>query len=213
MQIAKMQISWGLYDNALVTLNVSLRQAENDSVHQALVFVLIGNVLCHQNKYAESKSYLETSCGILDKKETLSPVLAGSAYAEMATLYDTMDEFETAISLLKRAVALFEKQTEEQHMAGTLSARIGWMLFMRGEVQQAIPYMESAVEVLKESTHCFAGYNYNNLGAAYLELERPDSAAQMFTVAKEIIASGDPHHPDSVVVCQNLSKAYTATGK
>ncbi|KAL6208741.1 hypothetical protein ACLB2K_019686 [Fragaria x ananassa] len=128
--------------------------------------------------------------------------------------YETMNEFETAISLLKRTLALLEKLPQEQHSEGSVSARIGWLLLLTGKVSQAIPYLESAAERLKESfgpKHFGVGYIYNNLGAAYLELDRPQSAAQMFAVAKDImdVALG-PHHADSIEACQNLSKAYDA---
>ncbi|XVF80969.1 hypothetical protein PTKIN_Ptkin15bG0118600 [Pterospermum kingtungense] len=136
--------------------------------------------------------------------------------ADVATVYEAMNEIETAVSLLKRALALIEKEPQEKHAEGTVCARIGWMLLSRGEVPQAIPYMESATERLKASfasKHFVAGHNYNNLGVAYLESERPQPVAQMFAIAKDIldVACG-PHHPDSIVACQNLSMAYSTMG-
>ncbi|RXH87304.1 hypothetical protein DVH24_028804 [Malus domestica] len=131
--------------------------------------------------------------------------------------YETMNEFETAISLLKRTLALLERLPQEQHSEGSVSARIGWLLLLTGKVSHAIPYLESAAERLKESfgpKHFGVGYIYNNLGAAYLELERPQSAAQMFTIVKDIMdVSLGPYHADSIESCQNLSKAYAAMGR
>lgn len=49
------------------------------------------------------------------------------------------------------------------------------------------------------------------MGAAYLELNRPQSAAQVFALAKDIMDTAlGPHHVDSIEACQNLSKAYSA---
>ncbi|MBA0590022.1 hypothetical protein Gorai_018741 [Gossypium raimondii] len=183
---ANMQIALGKYDEAINTLK-------------------------------DSKRCLEIACGILDKKETVSPIEVAEAYSEISMQYETMNEFEIAISLLKRSLALLEKQPQEQHSEGSVSARIGWLLLLKGEVPQAIPYLESAAEILKESfgsKHFGVGYIYNNLGAAYLELDRPQSAAQMFAVAKDIMdVSLGPHHVDSIETCQNLSKAYSAMGR
>ncbi|MBA0832082.1 hypothetical protein Goarm_016492 [Gossypium armourianum] len=182
---ANMQIALGKYDEAINTLK-------------------------------DSKRCLEIACGILDKKETVSPIEVAEAYSEISMQYETMNEFEIAISLLKRSLALLEKQPQEQHSEGSVSARIGWLLLLKGEVPQAIPYLESAAEILKESfgsKHFGVGYIYNNLGAAYLELDRPQSAAQMFAIAKDIMdVSLGPHHVDSIETCQNLSKAYSAMG-
>ena len=214
---ANMQIALGKYDEPINTLKGIAQQTEKDSENRALVFISMGKALCNQEKFADSKRCLEIACGILDKKETVSPIEVAEAYSEISMQYETMNEFEIAISLLKRTLALLEKQPQEQHSEGSVSARIGWLLLLRGEVPQAIPYLESAAERLKESfgsKHFGVGYIYNNLGAAYLELDRPQSAAQMFAVAKDIMdVSLGPHHADSIEACQNLSKAYSAMGR
>ncbi|KAM1153217.1 hypothetical protein TB2_035182 [Malus domestica] len=213
---ANMQIALGNFDEAIETLKRVVQQTDKDSETRALVFISMGKALCNQERTADAKRCLELACGILDKRETISPVDVSEAYSEIAMQYETMNEFETAISLLKRTLALLEKLPQEQHSEGSVSARIGWLLLLTGKVSQAVPYLESAAERLKESfgpKHFGVGYIYNNLGAAYLELERPQSAAQMFAVAKDIMdVSLGPHHADSIESCQNLSKAYAAMG-
>ncbi|KDP26549.1 hypothetical protein JCGZ_17707 [Jatropha curcas] len=213
---SNMHIALGRYDEAIDTLKGVVQYTEKDGETRALVFISMAKALCNQEKFADSKRCLEIACGILDKKETVSPVEVAEAYSEIAMQYETMNEFETAISLLKRTLSMLEKLPQEQHSEGSVSARIGWLLLLTGKVPQAIPYLESAAERLKEcfgSKHFGVGFIYNNLGAAYLELDRPQSAAQMFAVAKDImdVALG-PHHADSIEACQNLSKAYGAMG-
>ncbi|XVF80971.1 hypothetical protein PTKIN_Ptkin15bG0118800 [Pterospermum kingtungense] len=218
MDVANMQISLGRFDEAFITLKDIAQQTNNekDSENQASMFILIGQALCNQGKFADLKGCLEIACKILDKKEAVSPRFVAQACTDIATLYEAMNEFETAISLLKRALALIEKEPQEQHAEGTVSARIGWMLLSRGEVPRAIPYLEGAARKLKESfaiKHFVAGHNYNNLGVAYLESERPQPAAQMFAIAKDILdVARGPHHQDSIVACQNLSMAYSTMG-
>ncbi|KAF8394289.1 hypothetical protein HHK36_020495 [Tetracentron sinense] len=213
---ANIQIALGKYDEAITTLKGVVPQTDKESETRAIVFISMAKALSNQEKFADSKRCLEISCGILDKKETVSPGEVAEAYMEVSMLYETMNEFETAISLLKRSLAILENLPQEQHSEGSVSARIGWLLLLTGKVPQAIPYLESAAERLKESfgaKHFGVGYIYNNLGAAYLELERPQSAAQMFAVAKDIMdVSLGPHHADSIEACQNLSKAYGSMG-
>ncbi|KAF5738922.1 putative kinesin light chain [Tripterygium wilfordii] len=213
---ANMQIALGKYEEAINTLKDVVQQTEQESETRALVFITMAKALCNQEKFGDSKKCLEIACGILGKKETVSPVEVAEAYSEISMQYETMNEFETAIVLLKRTLALLEKLPQEQHSEGSVSARIGWLLLLTGKVQQAIPYLESAAERLKESfgsKHFAVGYIYNNLGAAYLELDRPQSAAQVFAVAKDIMdVTLGPHHADSIEACQNLSKAYGAMG-
>uniref|UniRef100_A0A2P2QLT9 Uncharacterized protein MANES_13G032900 n=1 Tax=Rhizophora mucronata TaxID=61149 RepID=A0A2P2QLT9_RHIMU len=213
---ANMQIALARYDEAINTLKGVVQQTEKDSETRALVFISMAKALCNQEKIPDSKRCLEIASGILDKKEKVSPVEVAEAYSEIALQYENMNEFETAISLLKRTLSLLERIPQEQHSEGSISARIGWLLLLTGKVHQAISYLENAAERLKESfgpKHFGVGYIYNNLGAAYLELDRPQSAAQMFAVAKDImdVALG-PHHADSIEACKNISKAYGAMG-
>ncbi|KAG5567437.1 hypothetical protein RHGRI_002850 [Rhododendron griersonianum] len=213
---ANMQIALGKYEEAINGLKGVVQQTDKDSEDRAMIFTAMGKALCNQEKFGDSKRCLEIACGILDKKEATSPVEVAEAYIEISMQYEIMNEFETAISLLKRTHSMLEKLPQEQHSEGSVSARIGWLLLLTGKVQQAIPYLESAAERLKEcfgSKHFGVGYIYNNLGAAYLELDRPQSAAQMFAVAKDIMdLSLGPGHVDTIEACQNLSKAYGAMG-
>lgn len=214
---ANMQIALGRYEEAINTLKGVVQQTEKESEDRAMVFISMAKALCNQDKFADAKRCLEIACGILDKKERSSPLVVVDAFMEISMQYEAMNEFETAISLLKKALAMLEKLPQEQHSVGSVSARIGWLLLLTGKVEQAIPYLEDAAERLKESfgsKHFGVGYVYKNLGAAYLELDRPQSAAQVFAYAKEIMdVSLGPHHADSIEACQNLSKAYAAMGR
>ncbi|XP_008451256.1 protein KINESIN LIGHT CHAIN-RELATED 1 isoform X1 [Cucumis melo] len=216
IEAANMQIALGRYDEAISTLKDVVQHTDKDSEIRGVVFTSMGKVLCNQEKFTDGKRCLEIAIGIFDKREETSPAAAAEAYSEISMLYETMNDFETAISLLKRSLALLEKLPQEQHSEGSVSARLGWLLLLIGKVQEAIPYLEGAAETLQESfgsKHFGVGYIYNNLGAAYLELERPQSAAQMFAVAKDIMdVSLGPHHADSIEACHNLSKAYGAMG-
>ncbi|KAL0383610.1 UNVERIFIED_CONTAM: hypothetical protein Scaly_0648300 [Sesamum calycinum] len=211
-----MQIALGRYEEAINTLKGVVQQTDKEGEDRAMVFTSMAKALCNQDKFADAKRCLEIACGILEKKERSSPLVVAEAFMEISMQYEAMNEFEIAISLLKRALTMLEKLPQEQHSVGSVSARIGWLLLLTGNVEQAIPYLEDAAERLKESfgsKHYGVGYVYNNLGAAYLELDRPQSAAQVFAYAKDIMdVSLGPHHMDSIEACQNLSKAYAAMG-
>ncbi|KAL6505205.1 hypothetical protein OROGR_025022 [Orobanche gracilis] len=213
---ANMQIALGRYEKAIETLKGVVQNTDKDSEDRAMVFTSMAKALCSQEKFPEAKRCLEIACGILEKKEKSSPNAVANAFMEISMQYETMNEFENAMSLLKKTLVMLEKLPQEQHSVGSVSARIGWLLLLTGKIEQAIPYLEDAAERLKESfgsKHFGVGYVYNNLGAAYLELDRPQSAAQVFAFAKDImdVALG-PHHMDSIEACQNLSKAYAAMG-
>ncbi|KAL5981894.1 hypothetical protein ACLOJK_015961 [Asimina triloba] len=105
IEAANIQIALRRYDQAIGTLKGVVQQTDKDSEIRALIFIAVAKALCNQEKFTDSKRYLEISCGVLDKKESESPAKVAEAYAEISMLYETMNEFETAISLLKRAIA------------------------------------------------------------------------------------------------------------
>ncbi|CAH8282426.1 unnamed protein product [Eruca vesicaria subsp. sativa] len=213
---ANMKVALGKYDEAIEVLKGVVEQTDKDSEMRGMVFISMSKALVNQQKFADAKKCLELACEILEKKEGSSPVEVAEAYSEVAMQYESMNEFEIAISLLQKTLGILERLPQEQHSEGSVAARIGWLLLFSGRVSQAVPYLESAAERLKESfgaKHFGVGYVYNNLGAAYLELGRPQSAAQMFAVAKDIMdVSLGPNHVDSIDACQNLSKAYAGMG-
>ncbi|KAF5937494.1 hypothetical protein HYC85_025000 [Camellia sinensis] len=199
---SNIQIALGKYEEAINTLKDIVQQTNKESEDRAMVFISMAKALCNQGKFADSKRCLQIASGILDKKEATSPVEVSEAYMEISMQYETMNEFETAIALLKRTQAILEKLPQEQHSEG---------LFLHARCRRLYPTWR-VQQRLKEcfgSKHYGVGYIYNNLGAAYLELDRPQSAAQMFAVAKEIMnASLGLGHVDTIESCQNLSKAY-----
>ncbi|URE39514.1 TPR [Musa troglodytarum] len=213
---AKIHIALGKYDEAINTLKGVVEQTDCESETRALVFVSMAKALCNQNKFPDAKRCLEISCGIFEKKESVSPGKVVEAYVEISSLYESMNDFETAICLLKRSFAMLEKIPQEQHVEGHVLAYIGWLLFLTGKVAQGILCLESAAERMKESfgpKHFGVGYIYNNLGAAYMEMDRPQSAAQMFALAKDIMdVSLGPHHADTIETCQSLANAYKTMG-
>ncbi|XP_072995086.1 protein KINESIN LIGHT CHAIN-RELATED 2-like [Typha latifolia] len=213
---ANIQIALGKYEEAINTLKGVASQTDKESETRALVFISMAKALSNQEKVADSKRCLAMACGVLEKKESVSPARVTEAYVEISSLYESMNEFETAISLLKKCLEMLEKLPQEQHMEGNVSAKIGWLLLLTGKVSQAIPYLEGAAERMKESfgpKHFGVGYIYNNLGAAYMEMDRPQSAAQMFALAKDIMdVSLGPHHADSIEASQSLANAYSAIG-
>ncbi|KAK9083275.1 hypothetical protein Scep_029746 [Stephania cephalantha] len=214
---ANIQIALGKYDEAISSLKGVVQRIDKESTTRALVFIAMANALCNMERFADSKRCLEISSSILDKNEQETPKEVAEAYMEIALLYEAMNEFETEITLMKKSLVILEKFPQEQHVKGSASARLGWLLLLTGKVPQAIPYLESAAERIKESfgsKHFGLGYVYNNLGAAYLELDRPQSAAQMFAMAKEIMdVSLGPHHADSIDALQNLSRAHGTMGR
>ncbi|KAJ4744688.1 Tetratricopeptide repeat (TPR)-like superfamily protein [Rhynchospora pubera] len=214
---ANIQISLGKFEEAIQTLKGVVHQTEKGSETRALVYIFMAKALSNQgNANADSKRCLDAAQQIFKEKEDDSPESVSEAYVEIGSVYEALNEFDKAIDILKRSLEIIERLPCKQHLEGNTSAKIGWLLLLTGKVSEAVTYLESAVERMKESfgpKHFGVGYIYNNLGAAYMELDRPQTAAQMFAQAKEIMdISLGPHHADSIQACQSLANAYSAMG-
>nr|CAD1830803.1 unnamed protein product [Ananas comosus var. bracteatus] len=148
---ANIKIALGKYEEAVNTLKRVAEQSEKESETRALVFISMAKALSNQEKVEDSKRCLKIACGILEKKELISPARVSEAYVEISSLYEAVNEFDTAISLLKKSLFMLERLPQEQHMEGNVAARIGWLLLLTGKVAEAVPYLESAAERMKES--------------------------------------------------------------
>ncbi|MBA0560346.1 hypothetical protein Golob_017249 [Gossypium lobatum] len=177
----------------LKALEIHRKELGNNSVEVAHDRRILGVIYTGMEEHEKALEQNELSQKILKNWGLSSELLRSEIDA--ANMQIALGKYDEAINTLKGIVQQTDKDSE---------------------VPQAIPYLESAAEILKESfgsKHFGVGYIYNNLGAAYLELDRPQSAAQMFAVAKDIMdVSLGPHHVDSIETCQNLSKAYSAMG-
>jgi tetratricopeptide (TPR) repeat protein len=214
---ANINIALGKFDEAVSVLKNVAKQVKKDSETRALVFISMAKALANQEKAGDTKRCLEIACDILEKKKFATPDKVAEMYIEVSSLFETVNELEKAISLLKKSLGMLERMPQAQHLEGNVAARIGWLLLLTGKVSEAVPYLEDAVERMKDSfgpKHYGVGYVYNNLGAAYMEMDRPQSAAQMFALAKEVMdVSLGPHHSDTIEACQSLANAYNAMGR
>nr|DAD19863.1 TPA_asm: hypothetical protein HUJ06_021326 [Nelumbo nucifera] len=103
---ANMQIALGKYDEAINTLKGVVQQTDKESENRALVFISMAKALCNQEKFADSKRCLEISCGILDKKETVSPIEVAEAYMDVSLGPHHADSIEACQNLSKAYAAM-----------------------------------------------------------------------------------------------------------
>ncbi|PKU83422.1 uncharacterized protein LOC110104874 [Dendrobium catenatum] len=211
IEAANIKVNLGRLGEAMSTLKGVIQKVGKESETRAFAFVSMAKALFFQERFGDSKGCLDMSCDILNKMDSSSEKVA-EALLEISMLYEMMNEFETALSLMKRTLALLEKFPQEQYLMGSIFSRIGWLLLLTGRVQHAVPSLESAITKLKNSfgpKHFGLGFAYKHLGQAYLETDKVQSAIQMLLLAKDILeASFGPQHEDSIDTCQYIANAY-----
>ncbi|RAL42183.1 hypothetical protein DM860_011966 [Cuscuta australis] len=214
IEAAKTQVQLGRYDEAIDALKGVLPLTDKDNRDRAMIYVAISNALSGQKKLEEAKKCLDTACEVLGKDESSFPYGVATACMEIGMLYQAMNALEDALSVFNKTLRMFEKMPDALNYAGSVSCSIEEILLATGKAEQAVPYLEDAVKWLKESygsNHFTVGCAYKTLGTAYLELDRPQSAAKVSADAKDIFdASLGPHHAHSIKANQNLSKAHAA---
>ncbi|KAG6496280.1 protein KINESIN LIGHT CHAIN-RELATED 1-like [Zingiber officinale] len=213
---ANILIELGRLELATQTLKRVAQKTEKESETRAFVLISMAKCLCNQEKFGDAKRCLEIACGILDKKEAESPSKVAGAYVEMSMLYETMDVYEIALSLMKRTLAILQDLPQERHLEGSVSARVGWLLLYTKRVPLSIPYLESAIVKIKDCfgpKHFGLGLATKHLGQAYLDTNQPQSAVEMFLRAKDIIdESFGLQHEDSIDTYQCIANAYGTMG-
>ncbi|EAY88562.1 hypothetical protein OsI_10036 [Oryza sativa Indica Group] len=214
--VAMVLVLLGRSEEAMDVLKRVINRAGKESEERALAFVAMANILCIQDRKADSKRCLEIAREILDTKISVSPLQVAQVYAEMSMLYETMIEFEVALCLMKKTLVFLDGVSEMQHIQGSISARMGWLLLKTERVDEAVPFLQSAIEKLKNCfgpLHFGLGFAYKHLGDAYLAMNQSESAIKYFTIAKDIInATYGPKHEDTIDTIQSIANAYGVMG-
>jgi tetratricopeptide (TPR) repeat protein len=214
---ANLHLLLGKSEEAMNYVKRVMQRSDKESEERALAYVTMAKLLSFQDRTEDSKRCLEIARGIIDAKDSMNRERLAEAYAEISMLYESMTEFETSLTLMKKTLELLEGASETQHIAGSISARMGWLLLLTKRVSEAVPYLESAVDKLKNCfgpKHFGLGFAYKHLGQAYVEMDQHESAVKFLALAKDIIvATFGPTHEDSIDISQSLANAYGLLGR
>ena len=214
---AGLRILLGRTEDAMNDLKKVLKRASKDSEERALAFVTMAKILCSEERFSDSRRCLEMARETLDSKRSANPERVAGVYTEISMLYESMTEFEMSLCLMKKTLAFLEGVSEMHHIQGSISLRMGWLLLLTKRVDEAVPFLEKAVENLKNCfgpLHFGLGFAYKHLGEANLELDQPQSAVKFFVLASDIItAAFGPKHEDSIEIVQLIANAYGLMGR
>lgn len=213
---AVIRILLGRSEDAMNDLKKVMKRANKESLERALAFVTMAKIMFSQERFSDSRRCLEIARETLDAKGYGSPDRVVGAYTEISMLYESMNEFEVSLCLMKKTLAFLEGASGMQNIKGSISARMGWLLLQTKRVDEAVPYLEKAIEKLKNCfgpVHFGLGFAYKHLGDAYLEMDQLQSAVKFFSLASDIInAAFGPKHEDSIEMIQSIANAHGLMG-
>ena len=124
IETTNIRISMGSDGEAIEILKIVIQRVEKESEMRAFVFVSMAKALCCQEKFGQAKRCLEIACGVLDKKDSVSSFKVYETYAEILMIHKMMNEFETALSLMKRTLTIVGRLPSSSTCRG--ASRQGW---------------------------------------------------------------------------------------
>ncbi|EXC20285.1 hypothetical protein L484_020503 [Morus notabilis] len=215
-------LSLARYDEAVFAyqkaLNVFKSNKGENHPSVASVFVRLAELFYKIGKFRESKSYCENALKIYKKPNPGIPSEEiSSGFIDVSAIYQSMNELEQALKLLKKALKIFGDAPGQQNTIAGIEAQMGVMYYMMGNYSDSYNTFKSAVTKFRASAEkksALFGIALNQMGLACVQRYSINEAAELFEEARSILEKEyGPYHPDTLGVYSNLAGTYDAMGR
>ncbi|KAG6426111.1 hypothetical protein SASPL_110326 [Salvia splendens] len=203
------------YQKALTSLKTS--KGENHPA-VASVFVRLADLYNKTGKFRDSRSYCENALRIYEKPiPGIAPEEIASGLTDISAIYESMEEPEQALKLLKKALKMYNDAPGQQNTIAGIEAQMGVLYYMLGNYSESYSSFKSATTKLRasgEKKSAFFGIALNQMGLACVQRYAINEAVQLFEEARSILEQEyGPYHPDTLGVYSNLAGTYDAVGR
>jgi CHAT domain-containing protein/uncharacterized protein HemY len=157
------------YDDAERFLRSALQRArELEAPYpEASVLVNLGMIRFNRHRYDEAAGFFEEASR---RAGPQLQVLYSVAQSNLATCYSQLGDYDRAIGIYARSVALNERAGAKVYLQISLGGT-GRAYLLKGEFKSAIPYLQRALSVASEiDSNADAAITAGNLSAVYSEL-------------------------------------------
>lgn len=184
----------------------------------AYVFVRLAELYNKIGKFRESKSYCENALRIYTKPNPGIPSEEiASGLIDVSAIYQSMNELEQALKLLKKALKTFGDAPGQQNTSAGIEAQMAVMYYMMGKYSESYKTFKSAVTKFRgsgEKKSALFGIALNQMGLACVQCYSINEAAELFEESRTILEKEyGPYHPDTLGVYSNLAGTYDAMGR
>ncbi|KAJ1384463.1 Tetratricopeptide-like helical domain superfamily [Sesbania bispinosa] len=182
------------------------------------VFVRLADLYNRTGKIRESKSYCESALRIYENPMPgVTPEEVASGLTSVATIYESMNELEQALKLLRKALAIYNDAPGQQGTIAGIEAQMGVMYYMLGNYTESYNTLKTSISKLRaigEKKSSFIGIALNQMGLACVQRYDLSEATALFEEAKSILEHEyGPYHPETLGVYSNLAGTYDAIGR
>ncbi|XVE83960.1 hypothetical protein DITRI_Ditri16bG0130800 [Diplodiscus trichospermus] len=184
----------------------------------ASVFVRLADLYNKIGKLRDSRTYCENALRIYGKPNPGIPSEEiASGLIDIAAIYQSMNELDQALKLLKKALSIFGEAPGQQNTIASIEAQMGVMYYMMGSYADSYNTFKSAISKFRasgEKKSALFGIALNQMGLACVQRYAVNEAADLFEEARTILEKEyGPYHPDTLGVYSNLAGTYDAMGR
>lgn len=215
-------LSLARYDEAVLSYQKALTafkstKGENHPA-AASVFVRLAELYNKIGKFRESKSYCENALRIYTKPNHGIPSEEiASGLIDVSAIFQSMNELERAVKLLKKALRIFGDAPGQQNTVAGIQAQMAVMYYMMGKYSESYTIFKSAISKFRasgEKKSALFGIALNQMGLACVQCYSINEAADLFEESRTILEKEyGPYHHDTLGVYSNLAGTYDAMGR
>ncbi|CAI0455232.1 unnamed protein product [Linum tenue] len=216
-------LSLSRYDEAVFAYQKALATFKSkkgeSSTSVASVLVKLGNLYNKIGKFKESKTQCQNALKIYESRPNSHQVEeVASGFIDIAAIYQSMDELDQAIRLLRKALKVYGDDVPgQQSTVAGIEAQIGVMHYMMGEFSESYNSFKSAVSKMRasgEKKSAMFGIALNQMGLACVQRYAINEAAELFEEARGVLEKEyGAYHADTLAVYSNLAGTYDAMGR
>ncbi|XP_057481697.1 protein KINESIN LIGHT CHAIN-RELATED 2-like [Actinidia eriantha] len=215
-------LSLARYDEAIFSYQKSLTTFKSTKGENhpsvASVFVRLANLYNKIGKFRESKSYCEYALRIYAKPRPGIPSEEiASGLIDVSAIFESMNELERAIKLLRKALNVYGKLPGRQSTVAGIEAQMGVMYYMMGNYSDSYNSFKNAISKFRENGERKSplfGVTLNQMGLACVQLCAINEAVGLFEEARSVLEGEyGPDHHETLGVYSNLAATYDAMGR
>lgn len=215
-------LSLARYDEAVFAFQKALTvfKTTKGETHPAVasVYVRLADLYNKIGKFKESKSYCENAHRIYGKPNPgIHAEEIASGLIDVSAIYQSMNDLEQAVKLLKKALKIFGDAPGQQSTTAGIEAQMGVMYYMMGKYSDSYNTFKSSTTKFRatgEKKSALFGIALNQMGLACVQRYSINEAADLFEEARNILEKEyGPYHPDTLGVYSNLAGTYDAMGR
>ncbi|TYH01144.1 hypothetical protein ES288_A09G033800v1 [Gossypium darwinii] len=215
-------LSLARYDEAVLAYQKALtvyKSAKGENHPRvASVYVRLADLHNKIGKVRDSRTYCEDALRIYGKPNPGIPSEEiASGLIDIAAIYQSMNDLDQALKLLKKALTIFHEAPGQQSTIAGIEAQMGVMYYMMGSYTDSYNNFKSSISKFRasgEKKSALFGIALNQMGLACIQRYSINEATDLFEEARNILEKEyGPYHPDTLGVYSNLAGTYDAMGR